>query len=44
MTLAITGKVEPYKIGFGQYPGEIFHVPFPSQLHGVSTQDTMDAL
>ncbi len=43
MTLAITGKVAPYKIGFGPYPGEIFHVPFPSELHGISTQDTMDA-
>jgi 4-aminobutyrate aminotransferase-like enzyme len=32
----LTGKVAPYKIKFGPFPGEIFHVPFPNALHGVS--------
>ncbi len=26
---ALTGKVSPYKIGFGPFPPEIYHVPFP---------------
>lgn len=27
---ALTGKVAPYKIGFGPFPPEIYHAPFPS--------------
>ena len=27
--LALTGKVQPYKAGFGPFPAEIYHVPFP---------------
>ncbi|MBN9117139.1 MAG: aminotransferase class III-fold pyridoxal phosphate-dependent enzyme, partial [Pandoraea sp.] len=30
MTMALTGKVAPYKKGFGPFPGEVYHVPFPS--------------
>jgi 4-aminobutyrate aminotransferase len=26
---ALTGKVAPYKIGFGPFPPEVYHVPFP---------------
>jgi 4-aminobutyrate aminotransferase / (S)-3-amino-2-methylpropionate transaminase / 5-aminovalerate transaminase len=44
MALALTGKVEPYKSGFGPYPAEVFHVPFPNALHGISVEDTFDAL
>jgi 4-aminobutyrate aminotransferase len=29
MTMALTGKVAPYKIGFGPFPGSIFHAQFP---------------
>lgn len=29
MGMALTGKVAPYKVGFGPFPPEIFHVPFP---------------
>ncbi|MCC8165245.1 MAG: 4-aminobutyrate--2-oxoglutarate transaminase [Planctomycetes bacterium] len=43
-TLGLTGKVAPYKLGFGPFPGDIYHVPFPNALHGVSVQDTLDAL
>ena len=28
--MALTGKVVPYKVGFGPFPGEIYHAPFPS--------------
>ncbi|MGG8925146.1 aminotransferase class III-fold pyridoxal phosphate-dependent enzyme, partial [Escherichia coli] len=37
MTMALTGKVAPYKIGFGPFPGSVYHVPYPSDLHGIST-------
>ena len=29
MAVALTGKVQPYKVGFGPFPAEIYHVPFP---------------
>ncbi len=41
MTLALTGKVAPYKAGFGPMPAEVFHAPFPSALHGISVDDAM---
>jgi 4-aminobutyrate aminotransferase-like enzyme len=25
----MTGKVVPYKTGFGPFPADVFHVPFP---------------
>jgi 4-aminobutyrate aminotransferase/(S)-3-amino-2-methylpropionate transaminase len=44
MALALTGKVAPYKAGFGPMPGEVYHAPFPNALHGVSVDDAMQAL
>jgi 4-aminobutyrate aminotransferase/(S)-3-amino-2-methylpropionate transaminase len=44
MALALTGKVSPYKEGFGPYPADVYHAPFPNALHGVSTDDAFDAL
>jgi 4-aminobutyrate aminotransferase/(S)-3-amino-2-methylpropionate transaminase len=44
MTLALTGKVDPYKAGFGPFPAEVFHAPFPNALHGVSVEDSLGAL
>ena len=41
MTLGLTGKVAPYKTGFGPFPAEIFHARFPSELHGVSVDDAI---
>ncbi len=41
MTLGLTGKVVPYKVGFGPFPGEIFHAQFPNALHGVSVDDAL---
>ncbi len=29
--VSLTGKVQPYKAGFGPFPPEIYHVPFPAQ-------------
>ena len=44
MGMALTGKVVPYKIGFGPFPGEVFHAPFPNALHGISTDQALHAL
>ena len=44
MGLALTGKVMPYKVGFGPFPGGVFHVPFPIDYHGVTEQMSLDAL
>lgn len=41
MGMALTGKVVPYKIGFGPLPGDVFHAPFPVALHGVSVSDAL---
>jgi len=41
LTLAMTGKVAPYKTGFGPFPAEIFHAAFPNALHGVTVDDSM---
>jgi 4-aminobutyrate aminotransferase len=44
MGMALTGKVVPYKKGFGAMPGDVFHVPFPIAVHGVSVEDSIKAL
>jgi 4-aminobutyrate aminotransferase len=44
MGMALTGKVVPYKVGFGAMPADVFHVPFPIPLHGFTTQNAIDAL
>jgi 4-aminobutyrate aminotransferase len=44
MGMALTGKVQPYKAGFGAMPGDVFHAPFPVDLHGVSVADSLAAL
>jgi 4-aminobutyrate aminotransferase len=44
MGMALTGKVAPYKIGFGPFPSDVFHAPFPNPLHGVSVADSLRAI
>jgi 4-aminobutyrate aminotransferase len=44
MGMALTGKVNPYKIGFGPFPSDVYHAPFPNALHGVSVEDSLQAL
>jgi len=44
MAMALTGKVVPYKKGFGPFPAEVYHVPFPIEYHGVSVADSLEAL
>jgi 4-aminobutyrate aminotransferase len=44
MTMALTGKVAPYKIGFGPFPADVWHIPFPMALHGVTVAESIEAL
>jgi 4-aminobutyrate aminotransferase/(S)-3-amino-2-methylpropionate transaminase len=39
--MALTGKVAPYKAGFGPFPAEIYHAEFPNPLHGVTEADAL---
>lgn len=42
--MALTGKVAPYKIGFGPFPADVHHVPFPCALDGVSVEASLRAI
>lgn len=42
--MALTGKVAPYKKGFGAMPPEIIHAPFPNAFHGVSEAEAISHL
>lgn len=44
MAMALTGKVAPYKLGFGPFPGEVYHLPFPIAYHGVTAEQSLAAL
>ncbi|MCA8369539.1 4-aminobutyrate--2-oxoglutarate transaminase [Burkholderia contaminans] len=44
MAMALTGKVAPYKAGFGPMSAEVYQAPFPSELHGVSVDDAIYGL
>ncbi|SDI07615.1 4-aminobutyrate--2-oxoglutarate transaminase [Alloyangia pacifica] len=44
MGMTLTGKVAPYKTGFGPMMGDVFHAPFPNELHGISVDDSFKAL
>ena len=42
MGLTLTGKVNPYKAGFGTMMSDVYHVPFPT--NGVSVDDSLNAI
>jgi 4-aminobutyrate aminotransferase/(S)-3-amino-2-methylpropionate transaminase len=44
MGMALTGKVAPYKAGFGPFPAEVYHAKFPNALHGITTADAIASL
>ncbi|MGH6736352.1 MAG: 4-aminobutyrate--2-oxoglutarate transaminase [Methyloceanibacter sp.] len=44
MAMALTGKVVPYKKGFGPFPADVYNVEFPNTYHGVSSEQSLDAL
>ena len=43
LCIGLTGKVQPYKAGFGPMPPEVFHVPFPIPYHGITADDSFAA-
>jgi len=44
LTMALTGKVGPYKVKFGPFPAGIWHIPFPVAHKGVTVEDSLHAL
>src|SRR5215510_12341540 len=40
----LTGKVQPYKAGFGPMMPEVYHVPFRMAYHGVTTEHSLAAI
>ena len=44
MTMAMTGKVAPYKRDFGPMPASVFHARYPAELRGVSVEAAMASL
>ena len=43
-TMTLTGKVNPYKAGFGPMLPDVFHVPFPMAYHGVTPAMSLAAI
>jgi 4-aminobutyrate aminotransferase len=44
MGMTLTGKVVPYKTGFGAMMPDVFHVPFPVALHGTTPEESLAVL
>lgn len=44
LTMGLTGKVAPYKAGFGPFPADIYHVPFPIEYHGITPAHSLAAI
>lgn len=44
MGMSLTGKVEPYKKGFGAMMPDVYHVPFPIDLHDIPTEQSLGAI
>jgi 4-aminobutyrate aminotransferase/(S)-3-amino-2-methylpropionate transaminase len=42
--MTLTGKVQPYKAGFGPMLPSVFHAPFPNAYHGISVADSLEAI
>jgi 4-aminobutyrate aminotransferase/(S)-3-amino-2-methylpropionate transaminase len=41
MTASLTGKMSPYKTGFGPFAPEVYHAAYPCALHGVGVDDAI---
>ncbi|GAC1693193.1 MAG: 4-aminobutyrate--2-oxoglutarate transaminase [Steroidobacteraceae bacterium] len=42
--IGLTGKVQPYKAGFGPMLPEVYHLPYPMAYHGITAEDSLRAL
>jgi 4-aminobutyrate aminotransferase len=41
LTMALTGKVMPYKRGFGPFPADIYHAEFPQSYRGITSEQAL---
>jgi 4-aminobutyrate aminotransferase/(S)-3-amino-2-methylpropionate transaminase len=44
LCMGLTGKVVPYKKGFGPFTPGIYHAPFPAEYLGIRAEDSLAAL
>ncbi|SPJ32252.1 4-aminobutyrate--2-oxoglutarate transaminase [Kushneria phyllosphaerae] len=44
MTMAMNGKVAPYRTDFGPMPGQVYRAPYPVESIGVSEEDALRGL
>lgn len=44
MAMALTGKVAPYKVGYGPFPSEVYHIPYPDPFHGITVEQSLKAI
>ncbi|WP_337022989.1 MULTISPECIES: 4-aminobutyrate--2-oxoglutarate transaminase [unclassified Pantoea] len=44
MTMAMTGKVAPYKRDFGPMPASVWHARYPNNVTGISVDDALASL
>ena len=42
--ISLTGKVHPYKAGFGPMLPDIYHAPFPMEYQGISVEASLAAI
>ena len=42
--MSLTGKVQPYKAGFGPMLPDVYHAPFPIEYHGISVAQSLAAI
>lgn len=42
--ISLTGKVHPYKAGFGPMLPEVYHAPFPMEYHGIGAEHSLAAI
>jgi 4-aminobutyrate aminotransferase/(S)-3-amino-2-methylpropionate transaminase len=42
--MSLTGKVQPYKAGFGPMLPDVYHAPFPVEYHGISVAQSLAAI
>lgn len=42
--MSLTGKVAPYRAGFGPLASEIYHAPYPYEYRGWTTERSLEAL
>ena len=44
LCMGLTGKVVPYKKGFGPFTPDIYHAPFPAEYLGIDAADSLRAV